>query len=155
MNHHQDKADMALKYAKSIGSHEASVSFADGEGFSVTARNGAVETVQDYKDQSFGITVYLNKSVGAASSNDLSERAIKSTIEKAFSLSSLTASDECNGLADRERMATEELDLDLYNPWKLEIKKAKSMAIECEASALDFDETVSYTQLTLPTICSV
>ncbi len=142
MNHHQDKADMALKYAKSIGTHEASVSFADGEGFSVTARDGAVETVQDYKDQSFGITVYLNKSVGAASSNDLSETAIKSTIDKAFSLSSLTAGDECNGLADRERMATKELDLDLYNPWNLEIKKAKSMAIECEASALDFDEKV-------------
>ena len=61
MNHHQDKADMALKYAKLIGTHEASVSFADGEGFSVTARNGAVETVQDYKDQNYGITVYLNK----------------------------------------------------------------------------------------------
>ena len=142
MNYHQDKADMALKYAKSIGTDEASVSFADGEGFSVTARNGAVETVQDYKDQSFGITVYLNKSVGAASSNDLSETAIKSTIDKAFSLSSLTAGDECNGLADRERMATKELDLDLYNPWNLDIKKAKSMAIECEASALDFDEKI-------------
>ncbi len=142
MNHHRDKADMALKYAKSIGVDESSVSFADGEGFSVTARNGAVETVQDYKDQSFAITVYLNKSVGAASSNDFSETAIKSTIDKAFSLSSLTADDECNGLADKERMATEELDLDLYNPWNLDIKKAKTMAIECETYALDFDEKV-------------
>ena len=51
---------MALKYAKSIGTHEASVSFADGEGFSVTARNGAVETVQDYKDQSFGTVSYTH-----------------------------------------------------------------------------------------------
>ena len=133
---------MALKYAKSLGANEASVSFADGEGFSVTARNCAIETVQDYKDQSFSITVYLDKSVGSASSNNLSESAIKATIDKAFSLSSLTATDDCNGLADKERMAPGAKDLDLYFPWNLDIKEAETMAIECEASALEYDDKV-------------
>ena len=133
---------MALKYAKSLGANEASVSFADGEGFSVTARNRAIETVQDYKDQSFSITVYLDKSVGSASSNNLSESAIKATIDKAFSLSSLTATDDCNGLADKERMAPGAKDLDLYFPWNLDIKEAETMAIECEASALEYDDKV-------------
>ena len=142
MEQHQDKAEMALKYAKSIGANEASVSFADGEGFSVTARNRAIETVQDYKDQSFSITVYLDKSVGSASSNNLSESAIKATIDKAFSLSSLTATDDCNGLADKERMAPGAKDLDLYFPWNLDIKEAETMAIECEASALEYDDKV-------------
>ena len=142
MEQHQDKAETALKYAKSIGANEASVSFADGEGFSVTARNHAIETVQDYKDQSFGITVYLDKSVGSASSNNLSESAIKATIDKAFSLSSLTARDNCNGLADKERMAPGAKDLDLYFPWNLDIKEAETMAIECEASALEYDDKV-------------
>ena len=142
MEQHQDKAEMALKYAKSLGANEASVSFADGEGFSVTARNCAIETVQDYKDQSFSITVYLDKSVGSASSNNLSESAIKATIDKAFSLSSLTATDDCNGLADKERMAPGAKDLDLYFPWNLDIKEAETMAIECEASALEYDDKV-------------
>ena len=142
MEQHQDKAERALKYAKSIGANEASVSFADGEGFSVTARNRAIETVQDYKDQSFSITVYLDKSVGSASSNNLSESAIKATIDKAFSLSSLTATDDCNGLADKERMAPGAKDLDLYFPWNLDIKEAETMAIECEASALEYDDKV-------------
>ena len=142
MEQHQDKAEMALKYAKSLGANEASVSFADGEGFSVTARNRAIETVQDYKDQSFSITVYLDKSVGSASSNNLSESAIKATIDKAFSLSSLTATDDCNGLADKERMAPGAKDLDLYFPWNLDIKEAETMAIECEASALEYDDKV-------------
>ena len=142
MEQHQDKAETALKYAKSLGANEASVSFADGEGFSVTARNRAIETVQDYKDQSFSITVYLDKSVGSASSNNLSESAIKATIDKAFSLSSLTARDDCNGLADKERMAAGAKDLDLYFPWNLDIKKAETMAIECEASALEYDDKV-------------
>ena len=142
MEQHQDKAEMALKYAKSLGANEASVSFADGEGFSVTARNRAIETVQDYKDQSFSITVYLDKSVGSASSNNLSESAIKATIDKAFSLSSLTATDDCNGLADKERMAPGAKDLDLYFPWNLDIKEAETMAIECEASALEYDDKI-------------
>ena len=142
MEQHQDKAETALKYAKSLGANEASVSFADGEGFSVTARNCAIETVQDYKDQSFSITVYLDKSVGSASSNNLSESAIKATIDKAFSLSSLTATDDCNGLADKERMAPGAKDLDLYFPWNLDIKEAETMAIECEASALEYDDKV-------------
>jgi len=142
LEQHQDKAEMALKYAKSLGANEASVSFADGEGFSVTARNRAIETVQDYKDQSFSITVYLDKSVGSASSNNLSESAIKATIDKAFSLSSLTATDDCNGLADKERMAPGAKDLDLYFPWNLDIKEAETMAIECEASALEYDDKV-------------
>ena len=142
MEQHQDKAETALKYAKSLGANEASVGFADGEGFSVTARNRAIETVQDYKDQSFSVTVYLDKSVGSASSNNLSESAIKTTIDKAFSLSSLTARDDCNGLADKERMATSAMDLDLYFPWDLDIKKAETMAIECEASALEYDDKV-------------
>lgn len=142
MEQHQDKAEKALKYAKSLGANEASVSFADGEGFSLTARNRAIETVQDYKDQSFSITVYLDKSVGSASSNNLSESAIKATIDKAFSLSSLTATDDCNGLADKERMAPGAKDLDLYFPWNLDIKEAETMAIECEASALEYDDKV-------------
>ena len=142
MEQHEDKAETALKYAKSLGANEASVSFADGEGFSVTARNRAIETVQDYKDQSFSITVYLDKSVGSASSNNLSESAIKATIDKAFSLSSLTATDDCNGLADKERMAPGAKDLDLYFPWNLDIKEAETMAIECEASALEYDDKV-------------
>ena len=142
MEQNQDKAETALKYAKSLGANEASVSFADGEGFSVTARNCAIETVQDYKDQSFSITVYLDKSVGSASSNNLSESAIKATIDKAFSLSSLTATDDCNGLADKERMAPGAKDLDLYFPWNLDIKEAETMAIECEASALEYDDKV-------------
>ena len=142
MEQHQDKAAKALKYAKSLGANEASVGFADGEGFSVTARNRAIETVQDYKDQSFSITVYLDNSVGSASSNNLSESAIKATIDKAFSLSSLTATDDCNGLADKERMAPGAKDLDLYFPWNLDIKEAETMAIECEASALEYDDKV-------------
>ena len=54
----------------------------------------------------------MQKSIGSASSNNLDELAIKTTVDKAFSLSSLTASDDCNGLADKEHIANKAIDLD-------------------------------------------
>ena len=141
-NDHHKKAELALKHAIDMGADQASVRFSNGEGFSVTAQNGAIETVEDYKDQSFTVTVFLQKSIGSASSNNLDELAIKTTVDKAFSLSSLTASDDCNGLADKEHMANKAIDLDLYHPWDLDIEKAKQIAIECEEAALESDNRV-------------
>ena len=141
-NDHHKKAELALKHAIDMGADQASVRFSNGEGFSVTAQNGAIETVEDYKDQSFTVTVFLQKSIGSASSNNLDELDIKTTVDKAFSLSSLTASDDCNGLADKEHMANKVIDLDLYHPWDLDIEKAKQIAIECEEAALESDNRV-------------
>ena len=141
-NDHHKKAELALKHAIDMGADQASVRFSNGEGFSVTAQNGAIETVEDYKDQSFTVTVFLQKSIGSASSNNLDELAIKTTVDKAFSLSGLTASDDCNGLADKEHMANKAIDLDLYHPWDLDIEKAKQIAIECEEAALESDNRV-------------
>ena len=39
-------------------------------------------------------------------------------------------------------MAPGAKDLDLYFPWNLDIKEAETMAIECEASALEYDDKV-------------
>jgi len=129
-NNLQKQAEMALKHAIDMGVDQASVRFSYGEGFSVTAQNGKIETVEDYKDQSFTVTVFLQKSIGSANSNNMDELSIKTTVDKAFSLSSLTASDDCNGLADKERMANKAIDLDLYHPWDLGIDNAKQIAIE-------------------------
>jgi PmbA protein len=141
-NNHQKQAEMALKHAIDMGADQASVRFSYGEGFSVTAQNGTIETVEDYKDQSFAVTVFLQKSIGSAHSNNMDELSIKTTVDKAFSLSSLTASDDCNGLADKERMANKAIDLDLYHPWDLGIDNAKQIAIECEEAALESDNRV-------------
>lgn len=138
----EHKIKFALDYAKRIGADQSSLNFGSASGFSVTAQNGSIDTVENYQDQRFSISIYLNSSIGSASSNDLSNTTIKKTIEKANSLASLTAADKCNGLADRELMAQEPLDLDLYHPWDIDIQKAQELAIECEQAALSFSSKV-------------
>jgi PmbA protein len=138
----EHKIKFALDYAKRIGADQSSLNFGSASGFSVTAQNGSIDTVENYQDQRFSISIYLNSSIGSASSNDLSNTTIKKTIEKANSLASLTAADKCNGLADRELMAQEPLDLDLYHPWDIDIHKAQELAIECEQAALSFSSKV-------------
>ena len=83
----------------------------------------------------------------------MSQNALVTTTEKAFSLANLTAHDQFNGLADSNLMAQKPMDLKLYHPWELNVNQAQIMSLECEKAALDADskventEAVSYTHL--------
>ncbi len=138
----ESEAEAALVHAKQLGADQAAVTVSSGKGFSVKAQNRAIETVEHYEDQAFSITVFVKKSMGSATTNNLSKDSLLETTEKALSLASLTAADECNGLADSNLMATEPIDLDLHHPWKLDMGKAQTMALECEQAALESDPKV-------------
>jgi len=137
-----NKTQFALDHAKKIGADQTSLSFGSASGFSVTAQNGSIDTVENHQDQRFSISVHLNQSIGSASSNDLSESTIIKTIDKAYSLASLTAADEYNGLADKELMAINPMDLDLFHPWDIDILSAQKLALECEQAAIDYHPKV-------------
>ena len=139
---HIDIASRALKYARKNGAEEASIKLSTGNGFSVVSQNQVIDLVEQFNDQSFSISVYIGKAIGSASTNDFSEEQIHATIDKALSLSRLTEKDDCNGLAEKELMATEIKDLDLYQPSDLSIEKAKEMALQCEAAAFEANESI-------------
>ena len=108
-------------------------------GLSVNVRLGEVETIEYQRDRGLGVTVYFGNCKGSASSADLSEAAIVETVDKACSIASFTAADDCAGLADAELMADAVPDLDLYHPWGLTPDAAIEQAQRCEAAALDLD----------------
>ena len=139
---HIDIASNALAYAMKNGAEEASIKLSTGNGFSVVSQNQAIDLVEQFNDQSFSISVYIGKAIGSASTNDFSEDQIQKTIDKAMNLSRLTKKDDCNGLAEKELMATEIRDLELHQPSDLSINKAKEMALECEAAAFDANDLV-------------
>ena len=139
---HIDIASRALKYARKNGAEEASIKLSTGNGFSVVSQNQVIDLVEQFNDQSFSISVYIGKAIGSASTNDFSEEQIHATIDKALSLSRLTEKDDCNGLAEKELMATEIKDLDLYQPSDLSIEKAKEMALQCESAAFESNESI-------------
>ena len=139
---HIDIAANALEYAIKNGAEEASIKLSTGNGFSVVSQNQAIDLVEQFSDQSFSISVYIGKAIGSASTNDFSEDQLNMTIQKALSLSRLTEKDDCNGLAEKDLMATEIKDLELHQPSGLTINHAQEMALECEGAAFGANDLV-------------
>ena len=109
----RDILEQALKQGASACEAEVS----EGFGQSVTVRHDEVETIEYNRDKGLGVTVYIGKQRGYASTSDLTATAIHDTVKAALSIAKFTASDEFSGLADEALLAKEAPDLDLYHPW--------------------------------------
>ncbi len=131
-----------LAHAKNLGASAGEVEVSEGFGQTAAVRQGDVENIEYNKDKGVGVTVYLGQQRGHASTSDFSPRAVRETVEKALSIARFTAADDCSGLADREYLATEFPDLDLFHPWALSVEDAIEMAKVCEAAALAVDPRV-------------
>ncbi|MGR8979898.1 MAG: metalloprotease PmbA [Gammaproteobacteria bacterium] len=125
------------------GASAAEAGLSQENGLSVTARLGEVETIEHHCDQGLGITVYFGQRKGSASTTDLSAESIKETVSAACSIARYTNSDDCAGLPDRELLATEFPDLDLYHPWPIAADEAIAIAIECEDAARRYHSEIT------------
>jgi PmbA protein len=132
----------ALRLAREQGATEAEADASEGYGQSVTVRRGAVETIEYNRDKGLGVTVYIGKQRGYASSSDLAPRAIADTVAAALSIARFTAADEAAGLADPALIVRESRDLDLFHPWHLPVEQAIETARVCEAAAFRLDPRI-------------
>jgi len=135
--------DNALQQSKLLGATSAEVGVSAESGLSVSARMGEVETVVFNRDKSFGITVYMGKSKGSASTSDSSSEAISSAVKAACDIAKFTEPDEYSGLADPTDFAKNIIDLDLYHPWSIPPEAAIKLAIECESLARSLDNRIT------------
>nr|VFK45330.1 MAG: PmbA protein [Candidatus Kentron sp. SD]VFK46268.1 MAG: PmbA protein [Candidatus Kentron sp. SD]VFK79969.1 MAG: PmbA protein [Candidatus Kentron sp. SD] len=126
---------------QSASSAEAGI--ASGSGLSVSARLGELETIEHIRDRSLGITIYLGKKKGSASTTNFNREAIEETIQAACTIARHTSDDSHAGLADPDRMATDMPDLDLYHPWEPEPEAAIAIAIASENAAREFDPRIT------------
>jgi PmbA protein len=134
---------LAIEEASRLGATESEAAVSVDTGLSVTARLGEVETLEYQRDRGMGVTVYRGKRKGSASTADLSERAIRETVAKAYSIAGFTAEDDCAGLPDPDTIARDIPDLDLSHPWSIEPDAARDMAVACEAAALSLDKRIT------------
>lgn len=133
---------LAIDAAKELGATEVEAAVSVDTGLSVTARLGEVETLEYQRDRGLGVTVYRDKRKGSASTADLSAKAIRETVAKAFSIAGFTAQDDCAGLPDPDTIARDIPDLDLNHPWPIEPDAARDLAVACEAAALTADKRI-------------
>ena len=133
----------ALAYARSRGATAADAEASEGFGQTVTARQGEVETIEYNRDKGIGVSVYIGKQRGHASSSDFSPQAVRDTVDAALAIAKYTASDDCAGLADPDTLAREFPDLDLIHPWEMPVERAIEMAKACEAAGFAVDKRIS------------
>lgn len=139
----QNIVDDVLKMALSKGATQAEASMSKVQGIAVSSRMGDVENVEFNNDGGLGISVYVGKHKGSASTADLSKEALALTVAKAVDIARYTSEDPCTGLADEELIATEFPDLDLYHPIELDPQKGIELAIETERAAMAYDERIT------------
>ena len=135
--------DSALVHAKKLGATDAAAEASEGSGLSVSARLGKLENVERNRDKSLGVTVYVGKRRGNASTSDFSEAAIQQTVQAAYDIARFTAEDPVAGLPDLQDVATDHKDLDLFHPWALSSEAALELALACEESALRTSKKVT------------
>jgi len=131
----REMAQDILDYARSRGADACEADVSEGFGQSVTVRMGEVETIEYNRDKGVGVTVYLGRQRGHASTSDFSRAALHATVDAALSIARFTAPDEAAGLPEAELLAKEGMDLDLHHPWGLSVEEAIDVARRCEAAA--------------------
>jgi PmbA protein len=139
----QSTTSKLIEYAKKKGASQIEVGVSKDVGLSVSVRNQEIETLEYNRDNSFGISVYLGQQKGVATTSDLSTGSLHDAVDAALNIAKYTQADECAGLADKELMATNEIDLDLDHPMGVDAEYAKNIALECEKYGLDYSRKIS------------
>jgi PmbA protein len=132
-----------LDYAAQRGAGAAEMEVSEGVGQTVTVRRGEVETIEYSRDKGIGVTVYLGKQRGHASTTDFTPQAVRDTVDAALSIARFTAVDDCAGLADEDMLARGVPDLDLWHPRDLPVERAIEIAGACEAAGFAVDKRLT------------
>src|SRR5260221_2247544 len=110
------------------GASSAEVEVGANKGFSVTVRQGDVESVEYHQDKVIDITVYFGKRSGSSSLSDFRPEAIRLAVQAACNIVRFTDEDPCSGLADKNLLAFNCPELKLAYPWHITVEQAIEMA---------------------------
>lgn len=142
MDELQSIAEKILQEAAKRGADQAEVSIGSNKGFSVTAREGDIETIEYHQDKNIDVVVYFGKRLGASSLSDVRQEAICAAVDAACHIAKFTGEDPASGLADKADLAFDYPELKLAYPWHISVDEASKMACACEREALSYDKRI-------------
>lgn len=132
-----------LGFAKDGGATASEVEISEGFGQSVNVRQGEIETIEHHRDKQVGVTIYLGKRKGYASTSDFSKDALKATVRAALDIARFTSEDPCSGLPEVDQLMLGPIpDLELFYPWMPSVEEAVLLAKECEAVGLSYSPSI-------------
>ena len=142
----QQLVEDTLAFARGLGASDAGAEVSEGAGLSVSVRKGEIENVERNRDKSMGVTVYLGRRRGNASTSDYSRAALEQTVRAAYDIARFTAEDPAAGLPDEADLAFGDAatrDLDLFHPWLIDAAEAAAIARRCEDAAFATDKRIT------------
>jgi len=142
LNQLKQSIEYVLHCTKQQGASDAEVHAVSEDGFSVTVRNGELDTVEYHCDNGIGVDVYFGKKHGMVSTADMSRKALDEAVAAACNIAKFTQKDPCNGLADAELMAEKIKDLNVYHEWEIDSEQAIKIALENEGYARSLDNRI-------------
>ena len=135
-------AQDVLRFARNKGATDAAVEISEGVGLSVGVRRGKIETIEQNKDKGIGVTVFVGKQRGNASTSDFSAQALEATVDAAYNIARFTAVDDCAGLPDADTLEMHPQELKLFYPWKISSEEAIALALRAENAAFEVDPRI-------------
>ncbi len=131
----KSKASYCLDLAKKLGATDASVTVGNSISESVSFRNRVLDESNRSDSLAISIETYIGKKKSSISSSNLLDENLKTLISKCFETTKITPEDEFNSLPDKDLLAGEIKNLNLYDKSHLENDKKIDYLRELEEAA--------------------
>ena len=131
----QKKASYCLELAKKLGATDASVNVGSSISETVNFRNKKLEESNRSDNLGVDITTYIGKKKSSISSSNLLEDNLSILIEKCIETTKNTPEDEFNALPDKDLLAKEVKELNLYDDSHIENEEKIKYLSRLETSA--------------------
>ena len=131
----EKKASYCLDLAKKLGATEASVIVSNSISETVNFRNKKLDESNRSDNLSIDLTTYIGKKKSSISSSNLLNENLNILLEKCIETTKNTPEDEFNSLPDRDLLAKEVKDLNLYDDTNLKNDHKIDYLKKLEASA--------------------
>ena len=131
----KSKALYCLDLAKKLGATDASVTVGNSISESVSFRNKVLDESNRSDSLAISIATYIGKKRSSISSSNLLDENLKTLISKCFETTKITPEDEFNSLPDKDLLAGEIKNLNLYDESHLENDKKIDYLRELEEVA--------------------
>ena len=130
-----EKASYCLDLAKKLGATDSSVVVSNSISESVNFRNKKLDESNRSDNLAIGITTYIGKKKSSISSSNLLKENLDTLIEKCIETTKNTPEDEFNSLPDKDLLAKEVKDLNLYDDTHIKNENKIEYLERLEASA--------------------
>ena len=136
-------ASYCIDLANQLGATSSSAAVMHSISETVNFRNKKLDESDRSDSLGVSLTTYVGKKKSSISSSNLSEKNIKTLIQRCIDTTKITPEDEFNSLPDKDLLATEIKDLNLYDNDHIDNVEKIEYLKEVEESACEKKEIIN------------